>query len=60
MLLVNPYLLWNEDRKRQKLRDRQGGDVELNAFKSDYEVFNDEKVTLLGPEDTHFFRPLFK
>ena len=60
MLLVNPFLMWQEDQKRQKLRDRNGGDVELNAFKSDYEVFIDEKVTLLGHDDTHFSHPLFK
>ena len=44
MLLVNPYLLWKEEKDRCKARAVNGGDVELNAIKSDYEVFNDEEV----------------
>ena len=48
MLLINPYLQWNEDRKRRKNVERNGGDIELDQFRSDYEVFNDEKVIFLG------------
>ena len=45
MLLVNPYLLWREEKAKRSLRARQGGDFELNEFKgSNYEVFIDEQV----------------
>ena len=45
MLLVNPYLLWREEKKRRALRSRRGGDFELSEFKgSNYEVFIDEQV----------------
>lgn len=38
MLLVNPYLLWREEKKRRALRSRRGGDFELSEFKgSNYE-----------------------
>ena len=60
MLLVNPYLLWMEEKEKRKQRARAGGDVELKQFASDYEVFTDEKVTLLGPESTHFFHNFVK
>ena len=60
MLLVNPYLLWREEKAKRSLRARQGGDFELNEFKgSNYEVFIDEKVTLLGHEDAHTLLSLF-
>lgn len=54
MLLVNPYLLWQKERDNKNRRARNGGDVELDRFSSDYEVFKDEKVTLLEPEESHF------
>jgi len=61
MLLVNPYLLWREEAQKKRLRERRGGDFELEQFKgSNYEVFNDEKVTLLGHEDTYFSRNFVK
>ena len=46
MLLVNPYLLWREEKAKRSLRARRGGDFELNEFKgsSNYEVFIDEQV----------------
>lgn len=57
MLLVNPYLLWKEEMERQKARAQNGGDFELSSFASSkYEVFNEEKVTLLATEKTHFVR----
>ena len=45
MLLVNPYLIWREEKKRRSLRAGRGGDFELNDIKgsgSNYEVFIDE------------------
>ena len=57
MLLVNPYLLWKDEKDRVKARASNGGDVELNAIKSDYEVFNDEaEVNLLKQDKTNFSR----
>ena len=44
MLLVNPFLQWTEERNRNKRRESQGGDVELDQFKGEYEVFKDEQV----------------
>lgn len=42
MLLVNPFLQWTEERNRNKRRESQGGDVELDQFKGEYEqVSND-------------------
>ena len=54
MLLVNPYLLWKKDKDHRDRRERNGGDIELDKFNNDYEVFKDEKVTLLGHEEAHF------
>jgi len=61
MLLVNPYLQWRHEADRLGRRERNGGDVELQQFGlSNYEVFKDEKVTLLGQSSTHITRPFFK
>ena len=60
MLLVNPYLAWNEEKKRRSMRAQRGGDVELDNFQSNYEVFKDEKVTLLGREKAYFSRDFVK
>ena len=58
---MNPYLLWREEKQRTLARKHRGGDFELEQFKgSNYEVFNDEKVTLLEHEDTHFFSNFVK
>ena len=51
MLLVNPFLQWTEERNRNKRRESQGGDVELDQFKGEYEVFKDEQVWLFGHND---------
>jgi len=60
MLLVNPYLLWKEEQERLKKRKQRGGDVELSNFGSNYEVFKDEKVNLLGHKKAHSVHNLFK
>jgi vacuolar-type H+-ATPase subunit I/STV1 len=49
MLLVNPYLLWRDNKQRCEAHKK--GDVEL--IEINYQVFSDEKVSLLGPRDAH-------
>lgn len=48
MLLVNPFLQWTEERNRNKRRESQGGDVELDQFKGEYEVSNDVEEDAFG------------
>ena len=52
---MNPYLLWKKDKDNKSRSARNGGDIELDRISNDYEVFKDEKVTLLGREESHFF-----
>ena len=59
MLLVNPYLQWKEENDKNKRREKRGGDVELDNFGQNYEVFKDEKVNLLG-QKAHSVHNLFK
>ena len=49
MLLVNPYLIWRDNKRRCEAHKK--GDIEMIAI--NYQVFNDEKVTLLGHADAH-------
>ena len=52
MLMVKPWILWQENAAQSKRREEQGGDYELGAIGknsiNNYEVFKDEKVTLLA------------
>ena len=49
MLLVNPFLIWRKN--KQRVEAHKKGDVELVEI--NYQVFSDEKVTLLG-HDAHY------
>ena len=52
MLLVKPWILWQENAAKTRERDSRGGDYEMGQLGSNahqnYEVFKDEKVTLLA------------